>query len=629
MRVIYIFALLLCPLLIRSQGKTAILDRKVSVNFTNEKVSVVLNRIGQQAGFSFSYNSSIIPEDQVVTVSLRDKTVQEVLNEMFKGSMTYKEKGNHLILSRVEIRQPRSSSTSMIVSGYVENAFTKEKVTDASVYEKQTISSVLTDEFGFFRLKLEKKAETALSVSISKKDFRDTTIVIEETGNQYFHISLVPVARPEAPPGPPVAQVQEPIDSTTSLVLSQVPDEPQIDEPVREEVLTLPYGSSPNVQNISDTLYRELQISVLPFVGTNGRMSGNVVNDFSINIFGGYSMGTRQVELAGFFNIDRGDVGWMQVAGFANMVGGSVHGFQGAGFFNVAGGQTKGLQVAGFTNVNIGDMDGVQIAGLGNVNLSAADGVQVAGLFNHSNGNADGVQVAGIANIHIRDFDGPQIAGITNINHGTIRGSQISGIYNYGHKVYGTQVGFINYADSLTGVPIGFLSIVSKGYHKLELSADEMFYANVAFRTGVRKFYNIILAGVRPDFPIYPEGAWTFGYGIGTAPKLTKWLFLNIDATGQQVNNGAWAESLSLLSRLQVGFDFQVARKFSIYAGATLNGYFTDVESVLFPQFPPLFPSSTSPVLNGYTPHIFYEENIDDDVNLKMWVGGKIAIRFF
>jgi hypothetical protein len=645
MRALSICVLLLYPVIGYPQGQASILDRKVSVSFTNEKIATVLNRIGQQAGFSFSYNSSIISEDQVVTLSLRDKTVQEVLNEVFKGSMNYKEKGNHLILSRVEVKQSRAPSvTSMIISGYVENALTKEKIVDASVYEKETISSVLTDDFGFFRIKLDKKAEEALSITISKKEFRDTTLVMEETGNQYFHISLRPLAPPPAPIEEPVplekidsAAFSSPmsVDTASGIVIEPVVEtlsDPPVEEEAEPEVeeLILPYESLPNVQNISDTLYRDIQLSILPFIGTNGRMSGNIVNGYSINIFGGFSMGTEQIEVGGFFNINRGHVGFLQLAGFGNMVGGNVNGVQAAGLFNIAGGVTKGVQVGGLTNVNVGDVDGVQVAGLANINLAASNGVQVAGIYNQSNGESDGLKVAGIANVHGGDFDGPQIAGIMNINNGTIRGSQFSGIYNYGRKVYGTQVGFINYADSLTGVPIGFLSFVKHGYHKLEFSADEMFYANVAYRTGVRRFYNIVLAGMRPEFPLAPEGAWTFGYGVGTAPKLARWLFLNVDATGQSVHDGGWSQSLSMLARLQVGFDIQLGRKFSIYAGGTMNWYFSDAvfEPFLTPQFPPLLPSSQSPALYGFSPPIFYDEDINNEVNLKMWVGGKIALRF-
>ena len=92
--------------------------------------------------------------------------------------------------------------------------------------------------------------------------------------------------------------------------------------------MTMPYESEPNVQNISDTLYRDIQISLLPFVGSNNGLSGNTINNYSINMLGGYSLGTRQIELGFFFNIDRGDVSWLQIGGVGNLVGRNVYGVQ-------------------------------------------------------------------------------------------------------------------------------------------------------------------------------------------------------------------------------------------------------------------------------------------------------------
>src|ERR1700754_2849738 len=93
---------LLCGFVSHSQTKTQfILDRHIDVSFKNEKVTTVLNRIGQLGNFSFSYNAAIISNDDIITVEMNDASVREVLNEVFKGSMTYKEKGNHLILTKV------------------------------------------------------------------------------------------------------------------------------------------------------------------------------------------------------------------------------------------------------------------------------------------------------------------------------------------------------------------------------------------------------------------------------------------------------------------------------------------------------------------------------------------------
>ena len=597
------------------QSNTTILDRRIDVSFKNEKITTVMNRIGQLGNFSFSYNSSIIPNDEVVTIEAKNATVREVLNEVFRGSMNYKEKGKHLILTRVTVKPPKSNTTSMIISGYVEDWFTNEKIIDASVYEKTSITSVVTDEFGFFRLKLEKRAEESLHLSISKRDFIDTTIVINDTGNQYFHVSLKrvrPLGKIDTVTAPQQPQAQAQADSIPPVPVD-VPEE-TVEENVEE--IAMPYSTSPNVENIRDTLYRDIQISLLPFVGSNGAMSGNVINDYSINMLGGYSMGTRQIELGFFVNIDRRDVSFLQIAGFGNVVGGNVIGAQASGFFNVNGGETKALQLTGFTNVNFGDFQGVQAAGLANINLASADGVKAAGLMNFSNGNSLGVSVAGFANIHKGNFKGPQIAGFMNVStKGKLKGTQIAGFFNHANKVYGTQIGFINYADSLTGIPIGFLSIVKHGYHKLELSADEVFYSNIAFRSGVRQFYNIILAGYNPITPIGAESMWSVGYGLGTARRVTRWLDLNIDVTSQHVNGGAFTFDLSSLNKAHIGFDFRLAKKFSLYVGGTVNAYFSKYED--------------STIFTDIRPNVFYSETFNGKTNVQMWLGGKVAVRFF
>jgi hypothetical protein len=329
-------------------------------------------------------------------------------------------------------------------------------------------------------------------------------------------------------------------------------------------------------------------------------------------------MGTRQIELGFFLNMDRADVSWLQIAGFGNMVGGNMYGIQAAGFFNLNGGQTTAVQLAGFANTNLDDTEGVQVAGFANTNIGAMRGVQVAGFSNVNNLSSTGVQVAGFGNVQVGDYRGSQFAGIANITSEKIYGSQIAGLYNFGRSVQGTQIGLFNYADSLGGIPIGLLSIVKTGYHKIELSADEVFYTNLAFRTGMRKFYTMIHAGFKPDKSINPgdSSVWTFGYGLGSARKISNKIFLNLDLSAQHVNKGSFTDALSLLNKFNVGVDFQLTKGFSLYTGATLNAYLTDID---YTDYPTLF--------TDFKPNVFYDKNINGN-NLKMWVGAKVALRF-
>ena len=580
-----------------SQSKaTPILERKITISCKEEKLSSALNKISQQAGFSFSYNSSIISESETVTIELAGKTVRDALNTIFKGTKLYKEKNSYLILTQTP-PPPKVETTVIVLSGYVEDEKTGEKIPDASVYNKTTLSSAVTDQFGFYKIKFDKKDSSA-SLFVSKKDYRDTLVTITAPGNQYLNISITPVGKDSV-------IVEARSASKSDSIINQ------------EDIENFPYGSEANVQNISDTLYRDIQISFLPFLGSNGRLSGNVINDYSINILGGYSLGTKQIELGFFFNIDRGDVSFLQVAGFGNLVGGNVYGAQGAGFFNLNRGDVKAAQFAGFANINLGEARGVQVTAGANVNFKSADGVLAAGFVNFTYGTSYGVQVAGFGNFQVEDYRGSQISGFINIASNRISGSQISPFYNHGKNVRGTQIGLFNTADSLGGVPIGLVSFVKYGYHKLEVSADEVFYTNIAFRTGLNKFYNILSAGMMPQQTTDGQNVWTFGYGIGTAPKLTKWWYLNFDLTSQQVNKGSFTNELSLLNKLHAGFDFQVAKKFSITIGATLNGYLT---KTTFTDYANLF--------TNYQPKIIRDQNISPDLNLKMWWGAKVGLRF-
>lgn len=594
---VVLYCLLLTNFFVLGQNKIPILERKISITASNEKITSVLNRIGQAGGFSFSYNSAIISSDQTVSFTAADQSVREVLNEIFHGTMNYKEKSNYLIITKAPAPLAKNNIIVIVLNGYVEDTETGEKIPQASVYEKSSVASTITDEYGYFKLKLEKKTDS-VALSVSKKNYQDTLVSITAPGNQYLKISIKPVR-----------------DSINITAQTETIDSLDVDE----NTLSLPYEDEPNIQNIHDTLYQMVQVSLLPFIGTNDRLSGNVINDYSINFLGGYSMGTRQIELGFFVNIDRADVSWLQVAGFGNLVGRNVYGIQAAGFANVNGGETKALQLSGFANTNLGESIGVQVAGFANTDLKGMNGVQVAGISNITVGDSKGVQVSGLGNVQVGDYRGSQIAGLTNIGTKKISGSQISALFNHGRQVHGTQIGLINYADTLGGVPVGLISIVKTGYHKIELSADEVFYTNLAFRTGVRKFYTMLHAGFKPGKSLNAgdSSVWTFGYGLGTARKISKKIFLNIDASAQHVNKGSFTNALSLLNKIHVGFDFQLTKGLSLYTGATLNGYLTNND---YKEYPILF--------TDFKPNVFYDETVGSNNNLKMWLGGKVALRF-
>lgn len=359
-----------------------------------------------------------------------------------------------------------------------------------------------------------------------------------------------------------------------------------------------PLRFHPFGKDLSDTTSTAFQFSFVPYVGTNGMYSGDMVNDYSVNLLGGYSAGTTKLEMSGLFAINRADMTGVQMAGVFNQVGGKV----------------EGVQLAGLFNSNLDSVkNSVQLAGLANFTTGAADGVQLAGVVNFSPKKVTGVQVAGVTNFTTSDLEGTQVAGVLNFAAGDVKGSQV-GTVNFANKVQGFQLGVVNYSDSISGIPVGLFSFVRSGYHTLELSFNEVTPLNLAFRTGKREFYNIFFAGIRPAWD--DQVTWTFGYGLGTSPRLGKKTYLNIEVSSEQLSQGG-VHALNLINRGYIGAEFQAGKRVAIFAGPTVNFRVYDSE---YPFHPELF---------TYTDmKIHHDVYHPEDLGSQLWWGFKAGIRF-
>lgn len=632
-------ALMLCQMAVHAQNNVPFLERTMTLALHEERLDEALKRISRQGGFTFSYNPSILEGDKIVSYNFVNKTVREILDQLFQGAIQYKARGKYIILTKAVARS--SPKEPQLYSGYVVDEATGERLKHVSIYDPVTLTSTVTDSYGYFEIEIDKPSKD-LRLAINKQNYTDTLLVVPSSG-KLLNIPMKVNTEKLATLADSVGKKLQRFWRKTKLFSKE----------------------QANIANINDTLYRKSQVSLVPFVGTNHSLSGNVINEYSFNIIGGYSMGVRKLELGGAFNIVRGDVDGAQLAGSFNFVGGNVKGAQLAGIFNANYGTTEGaqlagvfnfhwgevrhfsaagvfnfsrrdsraVQLAGVTNITIGNQESPHLAGLfnlstgsarsqiaGSYNFAAKDvrGAQVAGVINLTGKNITGVQAAGVLNFTAREVQGAQVAGVLNFAGKKVKGAQVAPVLNYATRVEGAQVGLFNITDSIKGVPVGLLSIVFKGYHKLEIASDEVFYTNIAFRTGVRQFYNIITAGARPSTFNGEETLWTFGYGIGTAPRLSKKLFLNVDLTSSQIVQGNNLDAINMLNKAYLGVDFQLLKNLSITAGATFNAYFTDPTHEGYRD-----------LFTGYRPSFLYDKNVDNELNVKTWIGGKIGIRFF
>jgi Secretin and TonB N terminus short domain len=600
--------------------ETPLLERTVTISIREERMDAALKRIALQGGFTFSYNSQIINAERMVTVSFTNKTIREVLDQLFDGTILYKERGRYVILTKAP-----PAPKERVVGGYIRDENTGERLKNVTVYDPVSLSSAVTDSYGYFEIEL-KDPMANVTLVVNKQNYADTLLTVPPDELRLLKIGIK--------------------NNTDKIMVIADSVGQKIKRFWKSKVLTS--SQDVNMLNVTDTLYRTIQVSVVPFIGTNHKLSGNVINDYSFNIYGGYSLGTKKLEIGNLFNIDRGYVKGAQFAGLFNVVGGDVRAFQTAGLINMVVGETSGAQFAGFVNLDWGkthgfttaglmnftrhgsygvkfagllntslcEQRGWHSAGLANVAVRKTTGLQTAGLTNFSGDSVSGVQISGVANAAVGPVKGVQIGGLINVAVRDMQGLQLSGLVNYARRLKGAQVGFINVAsDSVKGVQFGFLSFAWKGYHTLEVSSDEVFYANVAFRTGTRKFYNILTAGVQPATLDTLQSVWTFGYGVGTMPRLYRWLSLNIDLTANQVVRGN-IEAADIISKLYVGFDVKLTNKLAVTAGVTLNARATEMD---YDNYPDLF--------TDYKPSIFASQSTNSSY-WQWWWGGKVGIRF-
>ncbi|WP_428654818.1 STN and carboxypeptidase regulatory-like domain-containing protein [Runella sp.] len=630
-RATYVIILWICGLLSLPTlaQKPSILDRTITVRVTNERLEEVLRIISEKGNFSFSYNPNEFDLNRRVTLNANVKAIRQILEEVFKGGASYKERRGHIILQKVA--EVPVEKPDIIINGYVFDRATGERIAQASIFEKRTLASAVTNQSGYYRLKLPATL-TNPRLEVRKERYFGSSIAVT---NQALDISLVqmPLDDKLQAISPQLKSISRPATDTLKFRVPAVQpvlvaSTDTIPGPQKQKRINLDNVEKTfvdafatakqaiHIQNVRDTFYRPFQVSLLPFVGTNHVMSGNVVNTLSFNIIAGYSLGVNALEVGGFANLVRWDVHGAQFAGFANLVGRNVYGLQAAGFANAVLKNFEGMQLSGFVNATGGNHSGIQVAGFANLaGRNYYNGFQTAGFASVTLGNMYGWQMSGFGNVTLGTMRGVQISGFANAALKKFRGVQISPYLNYAHiHEKGLQLGVFNYADSSGALPVGLFSFVRyNGYRRLEISTDELNYANVSFKTGVRQLYNIVTIG--GNFGITDKPLYTFGYGLGTAVKLGRGWMTNLDLTANKIMEATnrFDTSNGLFYRASLGLEKRIVGRLALFGAATLTamtaqpGYLKLDNSTRYQPFP--------------------TRTLRDGLDLTNWVGFQAGLR--
>lgn len=535
MRSLFVLLLLAC---LSGASAQSYLDRQVTLHVRRQPLARVLDTLARRAGCGFSYNSSILPQDSLVTASYNRAPLRQVLEGLLGTGYQYVPSGRYLIILR---QPPPPKETSWLLTGHVLDASTGKPLYQASVYLPDQLQTTLTDEQGFFRLRLRER-NRAPTLTVSKEWYQDTTLSVagEHAGEQEYTIAISPARVTEIAPLTISTGIEH--NWWGRLFLSSR-------ERVQSMNLTRFFTSEP------------YQVSLLPSLGTHGRMAPQVTNTVSLNLIGGYSAGTRGVELAGVFNLDKRSVGMVQAAGLLNVAGGPVVGAQLAGAVNSDLDSVSGCIVAGFANVVHGPVAGLEVAGFANLSRDPVRGVQVAGAYNRAP-RIDGMQI---------------------------------GIINHARRLNGFQLGLVNIADTSDGYSLGLVSIVRHGIHQLSVSYGETTGFTAAYKGGNPALYSILLGGYDPR-----GGYFSMGYGVGHAFHFhtSPWGLL-LELTGETINDQRW-RSVGAIYRLTPAVTFRLSSAVSLFAGVRASLFAADRHPPAGEHVPPSFAAGWDPRTSGW-----------------------------
>lgn len=600
-RLRFFILFLLMRLFSSAMSNIPALEREISLSVKNEAITQVLSKIAQQSGVIFSYSPQLLKDIAPLSLHVKNKSLREVLASILPLSIEFKAKNNYIILKE---KLNQGGSKTKKVSGYVYDASTDKKLANVTVYDKKSLESATTNEYGYYSITVP---ATNSSLTVNRVSYEDTAIVLTASAGLVLTNISIQAKTDSSKLKDSVAwrlKLQI-ISSQTNAGLKKITD----------------YW---HTLYVSDSLERKFQISFLPFIGTNHKLSGNVINKFSINILGGYSRGTKEFEIGGLFNVDKENVKGIQIGGLFNLVGDSMRGIQIGGLTNINGKKTDGIQIAGLNNMNEGPVKGIQIAGLMNYNEHFSGGTSIAGLLS-MNQKVKGLQIAGLSTINDTS-QAFSIAGLINLARHHKKASGVAGLINStqtGESKFqaaillnktqhnsGIQLGLINVSDTSSGIPIGFFSIVKKGLHQLELSADELQYFNLNFRTGVPAFYNIVSGSIQPY-----QGTvlWSFGYGIGTSFRVKNKFRSDITLHVKNLTIGSTYGAVNQRIQLYWGLEYKLKPKISFAFGPTGNLFLVSEVN----KFQDLVPSYSRSSIRSSGLLAYY------------WVGLQVSLRFF
>lgn len=180
--------LLILVAMFNIRGNTYAQKTKVTLELNNSTIEKVIETIEQKTDFRFIYKLNDIDLDRTISISVKDQPINVVLDKLFKGTPTeFKIRDTQIILKKPELKTQNILYQKQTVSGIItdENGL---PLPGASVTEEGTKNGMVTDFDGKYKLTVESPSSVII---VSFVGYKEKKVVASQS---VINIQLMPDA---------------------------------------------------------------------------------------------------------------------------------------------------------------------------------------------------------------------------------------------------------------------------------------------------------------------------------------------------------------------------------------------------------------------------------------------------
>ena len=172
-----------------------LLDQKIDIDIQNSSLQNLFKELESKTGFIFSYDNSIIPENEKISLTEKDRSFIEILETITKKyKFSFYRINDYIIINRSSSNPEADKPITGTITGIISDIYTGEPLIGASVYFIDSGIGSASDRFGKFRIAQIPKGRYTLKVSFIGYITRELQIDFTDERIQELFIELSPAS---------------------------------------------------------------------------------------------------------------------------------------------------------------------------------------------------------------------------------------------------------------------------------------------------------------------------------------------------------------------------------------------------------------------------------------------------